>query len=148
MAVIKQCLCSVVSHSVLRISMRDILMLLYLFISETQHKVLFYITGVLGSRMWTASLSVGLTILVSKGIKLAERAWLPLMFISWGWEFIIVSWLVSRLLVDCYCVQGTLYHHSAAGEHMCCRAVSSPSGTSWCLVFIRWSAGECIRMLQ
>lgn len=40
--------------------------------------------GVLGTRMWTATLSIGLTILVSKGAKLAERAWLPLLFISWG----------------------------------------------------------------
>ena len=44
----------------------------------------YYAIGVLGSRMWTASLSVGLTVLVSKGIKQAERAWLPLMFTSWG----------------------------------------------------------------
>ena len=40
--------------------------------------------GVLGTRMWTASMSIGLVILVSKGMKKAERAWLPLMFISWG----------------------------------------------------------------
>ena len=40
--------------------------------------------GVLGTRLWAASMSIGLVILVSKGMKKAERAWLPLMFISWG----------------------------------------------------------------
>ena len=44
---------------------------------------IFFI-GVLASRMWLAWIGVGLLLLIYKGPRVAEKAWLPLMFSAWG----------------------------------------------------------------
>ena len=43
-----------------------------------------FFPGVLASRLWTAWLAVGLTLVLVKGPRVAEKAWLPLMLSAWG----------------------------------------------------------------
>ena len=40
--------------------------------------------GVLGTRTWMASLSIGLVLLYTAGPRRATKAWLPLLLLSWG----------------------------------------------------------------
>lgn len=43
-----------------------------------------FFPGVLASRLWTAWIAIGLTLLLFKGPRVAEKAWLPLMLSAWG----------------------------------------------------------------
>ena len=44
---------------------------------------IFFI-GVLATRMWLAWIGLGLVLLLRKGPRVAEKAWLPLMLSAWG----------------------------------------------------------------
>lgn len=43
-----------------------------------------FFPGVMASRLWTAWLAVALALLLLKGPRVAEKAWLPLMLSAWG----------------------------------------------------------------
>ena len=43
-----------------------------------------FFPGVLASRIWTAWIALGLTLLLYKGRRVAEKVWIPLMLSAWG----------------------------------------------------------------
>lgn len=55
---------------------------------------LFFI-GVLSTRTWMASISIGLLVLLRKGPTVADKLWLPIMLASWGIPIVITVLLVS-----------------------------------------------------
>ena len=70
----------------------------YTTLAGVYHKNLkrdtFFCVGVLSTRMWMASTAVGLLLLIAKGHHKAEKAWVPLMLLSWG--YVIQSYTVVR----------------------------------------------------
>ncbi|CAI8038773.1 Integral membrane protein GPR155, partial [Geodia barretti] len=59
-----------------------------------------FFPGVLASRIWTAWIALGLTLLLYKRQQVAEKLWIPLMLSAWGVPIVVTVVMVVICTVD------------------------------------------------